>query len=670
MIGKNKMNYPVPSPQSPVPSPQSPVPSPQSPVTSHQPMPKHKKRLTPLAEIRQSQLLNTYGPGSMVDLPEHSVIIGGLSFWKGEKQYIREDRLKNKVQEILELQEPVNLYSPPRDNPDSYAPDANVGVFIFPTWFVAQVEKTVRFHGKDYRTRPLVTWREVKSGLKFDGKSVNAVPIRFVQGCANGHISDINWYAFAHNDFNTKCKHQLWLDEGGSGNDFEEIFVRCEVCKGARRPLSQAKLPKSRVLGPCQGDRPWLGYQGKQNDCYSCVIDKTGNIVKTKEREYNRLLVRSASNAYFAQTLSVISIPDLNEHLKKTIDCHYEDLQYLEEINDLRGFLLIQKKNPKYADLITLDVDAIWAEIQRRNNKQSSESKTIKQVELEALLNCEETTGKEHDDFYATNRKLDHFPSELLPYIERVVLVHRLREVIAQIGFTRFEASLPDIEGEIDKNLTINVQRAALDLETKWIPAIENKGEGVFIGFHKQVIEEWQEKEVVKARGRKLVSGLKQWCLSKNISEDQVKFPGLPYIMLHSLSHLLITTVSLECGYAASAIRERIYANPDTGYGILLYTGSPGSEGTLGGLVEVGNNIEYHLKIALETGKLCSNDPVCSQHQPDNLQEERFLHGAACHGCLLIAETSCEWRNEFLDRALIVPTLENLGCEFFLNLGE
>lgn len=122
--------------------------------------------------------------------------------------------------------------------------------------------------------------------------------------------------------------------------------------------------------------------------------------------------------------------------------------------------------------------------------------------------------------------------------------------------------------------------------------------------------------------------------------------------------------MSLECGYAASSIRERIYAS-DAGYGILLYTGSPGSEGTLGGLVQVGNQLEEHLNVALELGKLCSNDPVCAQHQPDNVQEERFLHGSACHGCLLIAETSCERRNEFLDRALVVATVEGLGAEFF-----
>jgi Domain of unknown function (DUF1998) len=134
--------------------------------------------------------------------------------------------------------------------------------------------------------------------------------------------------------------------------------------------------------------------------------------------------------------------------------------------------------------------------------------------------------------------------------------------------------------------------------------------------------------------------------------------------MLHSLSHLLITAVSLECGYAASAIRERVYAS-SSGYGILLYTGTSGSEGTLGGLVQVGKRIDYHFGKALGLSRLCSNDPVCAQHEPDDPREERFLHGSACHGCLLIAETSCERRNEFLDRALVVDTVEELGAGFF-----
>ena len=97
----------------------------------------------------------------------------------------------------------------------------------------------------------------------------------------------------------------------------------------------------------------------------------------------------------------------------------------------------------------------------------------------------------------------------------------------------------------------------------------------------------------------------------------------------------------------------------------MLTTGTTGSEGTLGGLVEEGRRIRHHLREAWDLGRLCSNDPVCAQHDPENRQEHRHLHGAACHGCVLTAETSCEQQNDFLDRALVVPTVDNLGAELF-----
>ncbi|MEB3123878.1 MAG: DUF1998 domain-containing protein [Snowella sp.] len=612
-------------------------------------------------EIRQSQLLTTFGAGAMVDLPKHSVVIAGLHYWKGDRQAIREDRLRNKVAQLLQCDD-IKFYTPPRESQDYQGQSAGIDAFIFPRWFLGQVDRTFSANGKEYRTRPLLTWGAVKGGARFDGQKISVVPVRFVQACVNGHLDDIDWYGFVHKDSQTACRGQLWLDEGGSGNDFEEIFVRCEACK-ARRPLSQAKLKESKVLGRCQGKRPWLGNNG-QNACYAHKVDNNGNLITLNEPEYNRLLVRSASNAYFSQTLSVISLPDSDEELKKVLDKFYaDDLEYEETDQDLAKTL----KKPKYAELLKFSVPIVWAEVERRKKGQLTAEKSIKQVELEALLACSEEMGKESlarsGDFDARALKIDNLDPQWHPFIDRIVLVHRLREVIAQVGFTRFEAAMPNIEGELD-DLAINVRRAELDFEPRWVPAIENRGEGVFISFRKSKVDKWAERNAVKERGKNLADGFLKWLDTRGIPRDKGRFPGIPYVMLHSLSHLLITAVSLECGYAASSIRERIYAN-DTGYGILLYTGTSGSEGTLGGLVQVGRQIEQHLAKALELGRLCSNDPVCAQHQPSNAEEDRFLHGSACHGCLLIAETSCERRNEFLDRALVVNTVEDFDAEFF-----
>ena len=623
-------------------------------------MNKSSRKKSPPGQVRQSQILSTFGPGAMVDLPKHSVLIGGLNHWRGDRKLIFEDRLAARVAEILKVAH-IKLYAPPVDEQDPKAARTGINVFTFPTWFLAQVRETWYDNKtqKTYRTRPLIPWGNLVSGkyLNSEKKSIPVVPVRFVQACVKGHISDINWYRFVHNDSDNKCRGQLWLDEGGSGNDFAEIYVRCEGCKNKRRPLANATVRNGKVLGECQGHRPWLGDFAQE---LSCIREST------KLPEYNRLLVRSASNAYFSQVLSVISLPDSDAPLQNAVNSVYENfLHCLESIDELKMY----RKNPKVSTALEgFTNEAVWEEVQRKQRRQEKPHKSIKQVEIETLLSSAVEIGEDvpEGDFYARSRSLDNLQPTFSACIERIVLVHRLREVIAQVGFTRFEAEMPDIDGELD----ISVRRAALDIEPTWVPAIENRGEGVFIAFRKEAIENWLKREAVKKRGRELSRGFDIWCARKGIDQEKekVKFPGLPYIMLHSLSHLLIMAVSLECGYASSSIRERIYAS-EAGYGILLYTGATGSEGTLGGLVEVGKHIEYHLEIALEQGRLCSNDPVCAQHKPDNEQEERFLHGAACHGCLLIAETSCERRNEFLDRALVVATVEGTGAEFFEDKG-
>ncbi|MEH2064379.1 MAG: DUF1998 domain-containing protein [Nostoc sp.] len=625
-------------------------------------MSKSNKNKRSQGQVRQSQILSTFGPGAMVDLPKHSVLISGLNHWSGDRRRIFEERLAARVAEILQVNY-VKLYAPPVHEQDPKAPRTGINVFTFPTWFLAQVKETwpkaneqgKLLPGKIYRTRPLLPWGNLVRGeyLNSEKKSKPVVPVRFVQACVKGHISDIDWYRFVHNDSENKCRGQLWLDEGGSGNDFAEIYVRCEACK-KRRPLADATVRNGKVLGPCQGHRPWLGSFAQEP---FCIRESTGL------PEYNRLLVRSASNAYFSQVLSVISLPDSDAALQKAVNSVYED--FLKNITTLEQLALVKSLMSKVStNLEGFSNEAVWQEIERRQNGQVNQHKSIKQVEIETLLSSAIQIGEDvpEGDFHARSRTLDNLQPAFSSRIERIVLVDRLREVIAQVGFTRFEAEMPDIDGELD----ISVRRAALDIETTWVPAIENKGEGVFIAFRKEAIEDWLKREAVKKRGRELSRGFDIWCARKGIDQEKqkVNFPALPYIMLHSLSHLLIVAVSLECGYAASSIRERIYAG-DTGYGILLYTGSSGSEGTLGGLVEVGKRIEYHLEVAIEQGRLCSNDPVCAQHRPDNEQEERFLHGSACHGCLLIAETSCERRNEFLDRALVVSTVEGLGAEFF-----
>ena len=99
--------------------------------------------------------------------------------------------------------------------------------------------------------------------------------------------------------------------------------------------------------------------------------------------------------------------------------------------------------------------------------------------------------------------------------------------------------------------------------------------------------------------------------------------------------------------------------------GILIYTAAPDSEGTLGGLVSLGETqmLERHLEQALESLEICASDPLCAETEPD--QAFLSLHGAACHNCLLLPETSCERGNRYLDRSVLMPTLEHGEFAFF-----
>ncbi len=604
---------------------------------------KRRGDIQPQGQIRQSQIVTTFGPGAMVDLPDFAVIVGGLDNWSGYRdRQIFEDRLATKVKALLRV-ESIDFFAPPADADDPNAPITGITAWQFPEWFVAQFE--VRNEGSGVRSRPLVHRSDlIKQQYVVDRKKYKVVPIRFVQACTRGHVSDIHWRVFVHGRGDT-CTRSLWLDERGTSGDLTDITVRCDC--GTFKALSAATKLGDVPLGYCNGPRPWLGNYGRE----LCG----GGAEKV---ELNRLLVRAASNAYFAQTMSVISIPEPGGELRAAVAAVW--LDYLQTA-DSEAEVRFYRKNQKVSVALESFGDAdVWKEIQRRKSGSIPGVRGIREAEVETLLSTADEIGSDRPggDFYARAVKIAS-PVGPMRVVRRIVKVHRLREVIAQVGFTRFEASVPDVNGELE----LGVERAALSIDETWLPAIENRGEGVFIGVKTDAIDQWLKRLNVRNRDDELRAGFEAW-KSSNAPGTSGAFIGLPYVMLHTLSHLLITAVSLDCGYAASSIRERIYAVP-SGYGILLYTASPDAEGTLGGLVETAGRMDFYLRQALTLGELCSNDPVCAQHRPSSAEEERYLLGAACHGCVLLPESSCERRNDYLDRALVVPTVDGDGAAFF-----
>ena len=165
---------------------------------------------------------------------------------------------------------------------------------------------------------------------------------------------------------------------------------------------------------------------------------------------------------------------------------------------------------------------------------------------------------------------------------------------------------------------------------TRLDSASEVHGEGIFLKFKSDALEKWAKKDSVKELDRKLRIGHRGWRLKRNLDPDQ-GYPGVRYLMLHTLAHLLIRELALECGYNAASIRERVYADVEDGRdqaGFLIYTAAADSDGTLGGLVDLGKpaNLGPIINQALKRARVCASDPLCSEHDPG---KDQSLHGAA-----------------------------------------
>lgn len=597
----------------------------------------------PQGAIRQSQVVTTFGPGAMVDLIHDAVLIGGLDLWSlgdgQQSQVITEPRLRARVVHTLlqrqaEDQEAPKLSldrpfrTPPAGDDSTPTRSSGIKAFEFPRWFVCQsCRALVR---KDQLELKGHSYRHACVGKKGGG---TAVPVRFVSACSNGHLSDFPWIPFAHGD-SDRCAHpQLYLFEGASG-DFSDVIVRCETCGAPPRKLSEAKVDEA--LPHCHGDRPWLGFDASE-DC----------------DQRQKLMVRTASNSFFPQVMSALTVPDPSDPLRPIIEPNIEFLKPAVESPEMLP-MIRKLYAAKLSELGDASDEEVLLSIKRVLGESPTASAALRTPEFDRFMSEPlEQHGElapEKCDFFARRAEVDGLPRQ----IERVVLATKLREVRAMIGFTRLEAATPNLQGEFD----IGARPAKIARNASWLPATEIRGEGVFLAIDEDELQAWEQRDAVKARDEKLRAAYKRWT---NTVQKAPPYPGIRFYMAHTLSHLLITAVSLDCGYAASAIRERIYCSAPGEEkkmaAILLSTGTSGSEGTLGGLVEQGRRLPEHLRYAWELASLCSNDPVCAHHDPDGDFNEQYLNGAACHGCLFIAECSCERFNKYLDRALVVPVI-------------
>lgn len=611
---------------------------------------------------RRSQLITTFGPGAMVDLPTRSVLIGGLDRWRmpiDSYEKIDEPALARLLERWLREQgrldegEAIQLLTPPVAEGNLRGSPPGVDVTIFPTWFVCERVETPTVNGEQKRGRRLVRWQELDptSGKRRfvhdDGKKDEVTPLRFVGACPNGHLQDIDWRRLLH--AGVPCQEPMWLADRGTSGLLGDLEIVCN-CSVDKLSLQDATRPGR--LGLCEGRLPWISAHARE-DC------ATGG-----RATQLRLLTRSATNAYFTQTISVISLPIEEDELVAIVNRHRKALS---KATSPERIAIYREGNPDLdGDLKGYSDAVVFERLQLlRANDDEDKPNNPRVLEFDVLASGQAEIGLNAREARLYARTLPRSAWQAdggrdLGMIHSVVAVHRLREVMCLYGFTRLEPA-PTASDDNLEEIQLAVHGAPIAERPQWLPAIEQFGEGIFIRFDPASIEAWQQREEVRRRTDALIDGHNSH-RKKYPRLAESAFPGAAYIMLHSLAHTLITEIALDCGYPSSSLKERVYVfEPEDGgqrrYGILLYAVSLGAEGTLGGLVQSTARLSTIIDQALERLAVCSNDPVCADHEPGSAIDERALLGAACHGCLLIPETSCERRNTFLDRSLLVETM-------------
>lgn len=609
---------------------------------------------TKVGELRPSQLLFSFGVGATVDLPNISAMVMGLDDWStANSASISEERLLAAVRAQAGGQV-ERLLSPPLSpetegftNPFDAGADIGVPVAPFPRWMLCPYcrllapLKSDLFVLKPSPFRPDRT-AYVHENCRKPGRPPVALPARFLLACERGHLDDFPWVGFVHRG-QTGCKALLRLREYGVSGEAADILVACDTC-GTTRRMSDAFGPQGRREMPaCTARLPHL----RTYDDGVC------------EAEAKAILL-GASNLWFPVALSTLAVPTKSDPLQQLVEDNWAKAKAITSPEVLKAF----KDIGQLGVFAGYDDAKVWEAIQAK--REGSELRTDEEVlDLkgpEWKVFSQPESAEPTEDF---RLRCVSPPEGYRGRIADVVLVERLREVRALVGFTRIGSpgdfnDASEVPGDRRMPMTRRPPR--------WVPASEVRGEGFFIRFEEAEIFAWCDTDAARQREKEFLVAHRQWRGMRNIEPLDAGFPGIRYVLLHSFAHAFIRQLALSSGYTAASIRERIYARDPGPHGepmagVLLYTAAPDSEGTLGGLVSLGapDVLGTHLDAAMEQVRLCASDPLCAEHAP----QEAVLHGAACHACLFASETSCERGNKYLDRSALVHTFGHGDHAFF-----
>lgn len=627
--------------------------------------------------LRRAQTVTPFGVGAVYDVMGESLVAADAYLWEGRGERIREPRLERKLG--------VDHFRMAPAAPDDFAHRAHaVGIpfYRFPQWHFCRACR---------RMQQTSVYRETGRAPVCTrcGRSIPMTPMRFVMACPRGHLADVPWDLWAHQDRVGKCEApdlRFETRPGGSGLDY--VIVRCMTC-GAQHTLAGiASRDSLRRLGvKCPGRQPWQ----RSTDADDC-------------QAVPQVLQRGATNLTFPIVESSIDIPPHSrwdtfgtDRLAVLNSPYYPALATAVH-NDQTEL------SRSLADLIAADtgLDPTYirqvAEQEAHEDPSSSGQHSAVAAEddllgpeYEALLAPDESPDP-RNTFIRRDVDLDSYLSTLpqgsgrsatlalAGTISRVVQVTRLREVRALRGFSRLGPATAgpseDEEpgsfsvygsGERITPALVPADLGRLPAGNRWLPAIEVYGEGIFVTLDEVALQAWEARPDVSDRIRGLAGRRDRtaWYLPK---------PTPRLVLLHTLSHLLIRQLSFECGYSIASLRERLYVRDSTEEGmpmsgILIYTAAGDSEGTMGGLVREGDADRLLPTIihAILGAGWCSSDPVCRESSG---QGPGSLNLAACHACALLPETSCILSNRLLDRLLVIDTIENPDRAFFAEVAQ
>ncbi len=597
--------------------------------------------------VRAAQAVLQYGVGAMVDFPDQTLVTAAPEYWSGTTK-IHDNRFAKAL------------------GVDYFALPTQIAYTRFPEWYFCPkcrtfqpLDKWIAAYRKKGRANALKYDNNMVDHMQCQDCKQDLVVARIVTVCENGHLSDFPWVKWVHARSKKPMCHNpsLKFKTGASGSEgIEGLTVECSC--GARATLRDAfekdifeRLSKEEggLDFKCTGNHP---HNHTQSTC-AC---------------YPRAVQRGASSVYFPVVHSSLVIPPYADKLNSRIEqsnAYDNCIVILEDTDPEDRIETITKKLPKWAERIALEIGALPADVERiLKDKWLSDTEAVAEVtsiqyrieEYMALTGEISTPQGARGDFSREAMKCDDYG---IPHIKSISLVDKVRVVNALTGFSRLTPAVNK-----DDTGFVCVKKP----ETHWYPAYEVRGEGIFIEFDQEAINEWIEKNpVIQARAETLSENYN----NSFIGENHPRKITPKFVLLHTLSHLLISQLSFECGYSIASLSERLYCSDEADgksmAGILIYTASGDSEGTLGGLVRQGQPDAFPriFMKAVNAAKTCSNDPVCIMSHG---QGRDSLNLAACHACALLPETCCEERNAFLDRGMVVGVFEDKTIGFYSSL--